>query len=238
AVIGRPTTGVMTRLWLFLCAILCACGPFSGPPGGTVLVAGDSTMAWNGTQNASVADHLGRMLPVDVDSVARSGARFSHPRPGPRRVGFDIRAQVRGATSRWVVMTGGANELGTECICGACGGVARGLISADGTRGEIPETVTALRTRGVRVVWAIYYTVPRRDGPWEACTPSFDHIAMGVRAMAAGDPGILTYDMARAVPQTRADLFAPDGLHPSGEGSRRIARGIADALRAADPTLR
>ncbi|MBV2358863.1 SGNH/GDSL hydrolase family protein [Thalassococcus sp. CAU 1522] len=220
------------RVWAVLAMLVAvgACGR-GVPPDARVVVAGDSVMAWNRVQGGSVADHLARLLDEPVGDVSLPFARVTGDRPG----GMDIRRQVDGLAPDWIVLNGGANDLRAECGCTGCDAVLDRLLSADGGAGAIAGMVGQLRADGARVLWADYYTAPRFAGT--ACTGPYDVLSQRLRRMAARDDGVVLVDMADVLPSGDAALFAWDGVHPSGEGSRRIAELIAARLRAADPAL-
>ncbi len=227
------TKDIPMRLLIALCllALAAACGR-GVPSGAQIVVAGDSVMAWNRVQGGSVADGLAQRLGAEVGDVSLPYASVMGT-TGPGAL--DISAQVKGLAPRWVVMNGGANDLGVGCSGAETGAILDRLISTDGREGAIPVMVAGLRARGARVLWADYYTAPAFAGT--PCGQIYD--LMGARAarMAAADPGILLVDMGDVIAPGDPALFARDGIHPSPAGSARIAALIAEALRATDPAF-
>ncbi len=221
-------------LLALLILTLAACGR-GVPNGARVVVAGDSVMAWNRIEGASVADGLAERLGVAVGDVSLPAARMTGSRPGP----MHIPNQVAGLSPDWpdwMVLNGGANDLRAECGCTGCDDVLDRLISSDGQSGAIPDLVRQVRAQGTRVLWADYYTSPRFAGT--ACVRPYDRLTARLTRMAAADDGVLLVDMGRVVSSSDRELFAADRLHPSERGSARIAALIADTLQQADTTLR
>ncbi|WP_375186445.1 SGNH/GDSL hydrolase family protein [Pseudooceanicola sp.] len=205
---------------LSLC-LLAACGR-GVPTGAPVVVAGDSVMAWNRSQGASVADQLQARLGVEVGDVSLPLARVTGGR-GP----LNIPAQLEGLRTDWVVLNGGANDLST-CDCTNCDGVLNTLISEDGRGGAIPALVADLRARGARVIWADYYTSPRYAGT--ACAATYEQLETRLERMAARDAGVTLVDMDDVFRPDDPTLFARDRVHPSPRGSARIAGLIAPVV--------
>ncbi|WP_370285690.1 SGNH/GDSL hydrolase family protein [Pseudooceanicola nanhaiensis] len=199
--------------------LLAACAR-GVPDDARVVVAGDSVMAWNRGQGGSVADGLRARLGAPVGDVSFPGAQVAGG-GGP----LNIPRQLDGVATQWVVVNGGANDLGRNCNCSDCGAVLDRLISDDGARGAIPALVTELRGRGARVIWADYYTSPRFAGT--TCERPYRVLETRLRRMAAADPGVTLVDMDDVFRPDDPTLFAADRTHPSVKGSQRIADLVA-----------
>ncbi|QFS83891.1 hypothetical protein FIU97_14170 [Roseivivax sp. THAF40] len=216
---------------LLLLALVSACGR-GVPNDAQIVVAGDSVMAWNRSQGGSVADGLSRRLSLPVGDVSLPFASVTGSTGGGP---LNISRQVRDLSPRWVVMNGGANDLRVGCSGAETNAILDQLVSVDGASGAIPRMVSGLRARGVRVLWADYYTSPNFAGT--SCGQIYDLMGARVARMADRDTGIVFVDMGDVVPFSNLSLFARDRIHPSAAGSDRIAGLIAEALRAADPAL-
>lgn len=214
----------MRLLAALLILTLAACGR-GVPENARIVVAGDSVMAWNRAGGGSVADRLGALLDEPVGDVSLPYASITGS-TGPGAL--SIARQTSALSPDWVVMNGGANDLRAGCGCNDCGAVLDRLISADGRTGAIPGIVAELRAKGTKVLWADYYTSPIYAGT--ACTAPYDTLKARVSRLAAADPGVELVEMGGVMPSGDASLFAPDRLHPSREGSARIARLVADRL--------
>lgn len=211
------------RLILFVALLVCAACGRGVPDNAKVVVAGDSVMAWNRGSDASVADALARQLDVSVGDLSVPYARILSGR-GP----LNIRTQVDGLTAPWIVLNGGANDIGISCEGGLP--TVGQLISNDGMRGAIPDMVAGLRAAGSKVVWADYYTSPRFAG--RPC-PSYEQLELRLMRMAARDAGVVFVDMEDVIASNDTSLFDRDRTHPSPKASARIAALIADAMRKA-----
>lgn len=211
------------KRWIILSlTLLAACGR-GVPEGARVVVAGDSVMAWNRTDGASVADGLQARLREPVGDVSLSLARVAGGQGA-----LNIASQLDGVTAPWVVLNGGANDLSGNCDCSDCGPVLDRLISDDGTRGAIPALVADLRGRGSRVIWADYYTSPRYAGT--TCEAPYQVLEDRLGRMARADAGVTLVDMDDVFRPDDPSLFASDRTHPSVKGSARIAALIAPVL--------
>ena len=215
---------------LFLTLALAACGR-GVPDDARIVVAGDSVMAWNRVEGGSVADGVSRALGVPVGDVSLPYASVSGVTgAGP----LNISRQAEQLDAPWVVVNGGANDLGINCGR-ANQGMVEALITPDGSKGAIPNLVRGLTSRGSRVVWADYYTSPKFAGT--PCARLYDDMEQRIERMAAAMPGVFFVDMGDVIATSDPAMFDSDRIHPSPQGSRRIAVLIAEAIRAADPAF-
>lgn len=196
----------------------------------SIVAIRDSVLDWNSGPGRSIPDAISEALGLPVENKAVSGAHFSNENGLSRLLGFDIQQQLGSSRPDMVIFTAGANDLGGECVCGACEPVLNSLVSSDLT-GEIPAFVDALLQDGVKVTYVGYYrTLSRRY--LAGCVPEFDALHDRMAALAARRPG-LTFVSARDV-MNRDDprLYAFDRVHPSPLGSARIGAHVAAAIAA------
>ncbi|MEM9438716.1 MAG: SGNH/GDSL hydrolase family protein [Pseudomonadota bacterium] len=213
------------RVFLFLLALAA---PATAQEA-RIVVLGDSIMEWNG--ESSVAAVMQREFGQRVRDESVSGAQFSHRMRllvGP----MDIRAQLPGRGFEWVVMTGGGNDLAVDCDCNACADVLDGLITADGTLGDIPDFAEQVTASGTNILWAQYYDAPLGGGPFSACADEFAELATRLNRLANRLPGVHVTDLGGAIDPSDLTLYDPDRLHPSPEGSALIGRWIAREINA------
>lgn len=229
-------------LCIFAMLTLGACAGFeemattelAAKPNARILVIGDSVMWWNADEGESIADAIAAKLGEPVVNLAVPGAAISHPDPDMAVEGLDIRAQYRKRGWDWVVVEGGANDLGDEGGARGCATVLDELVSADGRRGEIPELVERIRSDGARVVALGYYALSARADENDFCGDSLATLARRIEAMAAMNPEVLFVAMADVVSPADKAAYDRDGVHPSARSSQAIGRKIADAIRAAE----
>ncbi|WP_425097566.1 SGNH/GDSL hydrolase family protein [Tropicibacter sp. S64] len=212
----------MTRIVLIALLLLSACGR-GVPEAARIVVAGDSVMAWNRIEGASVARVLEARLGEPVGDVSLPLAQVAGGRGA-----LNIPSQLAGLTPTFVVLNGGANDL-SGCDCTRCDAVLDRLVSDSGASGAIPALVADLRGRGVRVVWADYYTAPRYAGT--TCEGPYQVLEQRLKRMAARDPGVTVVDMDEVFSPDDLSLFAGDRIHPSAKGSARIADLVAPVLK-------
>jgi hypothetical protein len=203
-------------------AILAACRR-GVPEEARIVVSGDSVMAWNRSQGASVADGLEERLREPVGDVSMPAVRILG-----RAGAFNIPSQLDGLRVEWVVLNGGANDLRGNCNCSDCAPVLDRLISDDGTQGAIPSLVTDLRRRGSQVIWADYYTSPRYAGT--VCEAPYQVLEDRLRRMANADAGVTLVDMDDVLRSDDSSLFDADRTHLSVQGSARIAELVFPLL--------
>ena len=212
----------MYRFFIFALCLIAACGR-TVPQDARIVVAGDSVLAWNRSAEGSVSDVLQKLVKEPVGDVSLPLAQVAGGL-GP----LNIPRQLDGVQAQWVVVNGGANDLGINCDCSDCGVILDQLISDDGRRGAIPLLVADLRGQGTRVVWADYYTSPRYAGT--ACEEPYQVLEVRLGRMADADSGVTLVDMDDVFSPDDLSLFDADKTHPSEKGSARIAKLVANAL--------
>ena len=227
---------VMKRLALMIALALAGCveAPSSQAK---VLVMGDSLLAVNGMSGGAVADALERETGVEVTDRSVPGARFFHPLPISGAAGMSIPKQYARGAWEWVVLNGGGNDVLWGCGCGPCGGTLERLISVDGRGGEIPRTVSQLRSTGAKVIFVGYLRSNGFDSPVEKCATTGDEMDRRLTLMAANDPGVMFLSMADLVPMGDQSYYGPDLIHPSPKGSAGIAARIAAVMRQPVPPM-
>lgn len=212
---------------LFLTFLVAACGVVHGKGGGDVLVIGDSVLAWNRLSGQDAGRQIEAALDRRVVSRATPGARLLAGRVAAIGV-LSIPGQLSGRWN-WVVINGGANDLGLRCNCGPCSDEIDALIASQGGGGAIPELITRARAGGAQVLWVGYYNAPESRG-FRGCRPALDEVERRIAALAARRPGVHFIDLDDVLDPTQAGLLAQDRTHPSPVGSALIGRFIAEKI--------
>lgn len=219
---------VLSRAIALLCLVLVAgCGLAPRQSGGDILVIGDSVLAWNGgTVGTVIASDLDR----DVVSRATLGARIDAGRAAAL-VGLSIPGQLSDGRWNWIVMNGGANDLGGSCGCGRRDAVIDGLISADGSVGDIPDLIAKARRTGAQVLYMGYYQAPASPS-FKTCRTGLIELERRVEIYAQSHAGVHFVDAEDVFDAADPALLASDRTHPSRKGSTILgaflARAIAD----------
>jgi lysophospholipase L1-like esterase len=217
---------------ILLAALVAACTDSAPRGGGDIVVLGDSVMAWNGSSNQAIPDALGRATGRDVVSRAVPGAQFDNSSGVAGAVGFDIRRQMPAGRWNWVVLNGGANDLGSGCNCGACGPQVDALIGPDASSGAIPAFLRQLRaTRVQNVMWMGYYA-GNGKGSFEGCRDDLVRMEERIARFAASTPGVIFVDAEDVIDRRDPSMFASDNTHPSPRASARIGAYLAQAIAA------
>ena len=192
----------------------------------TVLVIGNSVMEFNIWDNAAIADVIAKGTGRTVRNNGESGARLSAPES-------DIRSQYRPGSWEWVVMGGGANDLGDECGCGPCDVTMDEMVSADGRRGEYPSFVRSVIADGSQVLVMGYYEpAAGASTEFSDCGPAFEELNRRLEAMAGAAGGVYFASAADVIDPTNRDHYFEDLVHPSVEGSRLIGEQLATVINA------
>ncbi|MEL7363836.1 MAG: SGNH/GDSL hydrolase family protein [Bacteroidota bacterium] len=204
---------------------------------GSVLVLGDSVMEWNADQEASIADVIAAELDRAVVNGGVSGARLSMPDDNAKRgeLGYDIRAQYRARGWEWVVMDGGANDFGGECLCRRCERTLDEMVSDDGQLGQYPDFVRDVVSDGSRVLVMGYYAPPTgAETSFTECTGELASLNGRLDRMAAAIDSVYYISASEVIDPTDALHYDDDRVHPSTVGSRLIGELLAQAMRSAE----
>ncbi|QUJ76097.1 SGNH/GDSL hydrolase family protein [Sulfitobacter albidus] len=217
-------------LTAFLFLTACVGG---GPQSGDILLLGDSVMAWNGSDNADIGNVIADRLDRRVSVRAVPGAQFDNASGLASAVGFDIQAQYPGGAWNWVVLNGGANDLGfDDCGCGDCARVVDALIGPDAATGKIPAFLNRLRASGSRVLWMGYYTSPGTS--FAGCTDDLIVLEGRIARYAEARGDTFFFDGEDVIVRENPDHFANDDTHPSREGSALLGTALADLIARAE----
>jgi lysophospholipase L1-like esterase len=193
----------------------------------TVLVIGNSVMEFNIWDNAAIADVIAEATGRTVRNNGVSGARLSAPEG-------DIRSQYRPGPWEWIVVGGGANDLGDECGCGPCEATLGEMVGADGDRGEYPAFVRSIVADGSRVLVMGYYAPPAgASTELSDCGPELAALNRRLEAMARTTDGVYFASAADVIDPNNRDHYFEDLVHPSVEGSRLIGEQLAAVINAA-----
>lgn len=209
----------------------------SQAPDSRILVIGDSVMWWNEESGRSVAQELASAISRPVINLAVPGARISHPSAASKAQGLDIRSQYVSRQWDWVVVEGGANDLGDECGCNRCEATLDKLIAADAKSGEWVQLVNRVRSGGASAVVVGYYALPSQgsaDGLAQ-CNDALSELNKRLALLADQDEKVRFVSMAKAMNPGEPGDYDPDRIHPSPRGSRAIARRIGSAITADNP---
>jgi len=204
---------------------------------GSIMVVGDSVMAWNSDEKASIADVIAASLGREVVNASVSGARLSVPDSQAVLAGqgFDIRAQYEARGWKWLVMDGGANDLGDECACGACDATLNEILSADSLSGQYPEFVRSVRADGSRVLIMGYYPPPLGImTEFNPCVDEFSQLNTRLAQMASLMEGVYFANATAVIDPRNLGHYDTDLVHPSIEGSRLIGNWLVQAIQNAE----
>ncbi len=214
----------MRYLALIVLLFLAACGalPERSERGAKIIVLGDSVLAWNRGEGASVADVIEKRLGAPVLDASVPGAQM---RVGGVRgaVGFSIPGQYRRGAWDAVVMNGGANDLYRACGCDGCDAVLDRLVTQD-----YPAFLDRLGNTPVYIV-GYYGSAGDRPGAYGICNDELQVMERRLARLAATRPNVQVVVVRNAI-TGRPALYDDDRVHPSPAGSERIGTLVARAL--------
>lgn len=215
------------RTVFLLCLLVSAasCGLTPRQQGGDILIIGDSVMAWNRPAGADIGRAMEAELDRDVVNRAALGAQV---RAGGISAlgGLSIPDQLSGGPWNWIVMNGGANDLGFSCGCIRCDAEIDLLISEDATTGAIPDLIARARAQGAKVLWAGYYRAPDTRS-FRGCRPGLVELERRIAIYARSREGVFFVDTEDVLDPAQPDLLDTDRTHPSVDGSAVIGRFLA-----------
>lgn len=224
---------LFSRLMLLVSSLflLSSCTDIAPRGGGDILVIGDSVLAWNRSSGRSIGDVIEARLMRDVTSKAVPGAKFDNSSAVASAVGLDIQAQYPGGRWNWVVLNGGANDMGfSDCGCGDCSAVVAQLISPDGRSGTIPAFLGKLRADGAQVLWMGYYNSPGTS--FAGCTDDLAALEVRIKRNLAREGGFFLEGEDFVIKRDPSH-FAGDDTHPSPKGSAILGTALADIIARA-----
>lgn len=203
---------------------IAGCGLVPRQSSGEILLIGDSVLAWNG---GTVGNVIASELDREVISRAALGARINAS-GAASLVGLSIPDQLSDGRWEWIVMNGGANDLGA-CGCERCDAVIDGLISSDGSVGDIPDLIARARRTGAQVLWMGYYQAPASQS-FKGCRPGLVEVERRVARYARSHAGVHFVDAEDALDPAIPGLLSSDRTHPSRQGSTIIGRFLARTI--------
>lgn len=210
-------------LTLLACQDLVDSDKFTG---GHLQAVGDSFLDWNIDSGQSIPEQVGELLSMEVQNNAIGGSLFSDEDHGE-----DIRAQYESNDSAWVLMTGGGNDLNDECGCGDCAENIDGMISTDGSEGDIPRFINRVRSEGPNVVILGYYNIPEEADDFMGCEDELEVLATRYEQLTSQTDGVIFVDGRDFITfDEQVDAYDSDFVHPSVEGGRILSEAVANAL--------
>jgi lysophospholipase L1-like esterase len=225
----------LSRLALVLSSVflLSSCTGIAPRGGGDILVIGDSVMAWNRTSNQAISDVIESKLSRDVVARAVPGAQFDNNSAIASAVGFDIQSQYPEGRWNWVVLNGGANDMGFgDCGCGDCSALVTKLISEDGQSGLIPTFLDGVQRDGAKVLWMGYYNSPGKS--FTGCADDLAALEARIKRNLANRRNGYFLEGEDFVLKSSPSHFAKDDTHPSPVGSAILGTALADIISKAD----
>lgn len=208
----------------------------SGTEDARILAIGDSLMAWNGIGGRSIPQVLSLLLKEPVRSHANVGAFMIYALPITGAMGKRISSQFHKGSYDWVVVNGGGNDLWLGCGCRKCSARMDKMVSADGSRGEVPDLMRKIRKTGARVVFIGYLRSPGTGSTIEHCKDEGDAYDARIAVMAKQMQGVWFVSNADLVPAGDTSYHSKDRIHPSRKGSIAIAQRVAALIRKHDET--
>lgn len=210
---------------LCISLLLTGCSREFRQSGGDILIMGDSVMAWNASAEGDVGDVIAARLDRRVINRAALGARLEASGVASL-VGLSIPHQLSSGRWQWVVMNGGANDLGNACGCKRCDAKIDALISADGTVGIIPTLIARTRSTGAQVLWMGYYQAPN-SASFANCRPDLVELEHRIAIHSRAQDGVYFVDAEDVFDPADQGLLASDRTHPSVRGSAVLGKFLA-----------
>jgi len=222
-----------------LCALVNALpggpdDPAGGPP--THLAIGDSLTASNKNVCQSLACHAGIALGVHVRNNAVGGTHLTTDWDDPD----DIPEQYEpGHPWAWVIVTGGGNDIRSECGCShegfdpsLCESKVDELADPLTGTGDMVDLIDLVQADGAKLAIVGYYQAAEGSlGNFEGCNDYGTMLNERYQALADADADVIFVETAGAMDyDTHPEYFMWDKVHPSPEGAAIIGNLVAAAI--------
>ncbi|MEM7158808.1 MAG: SGNH/GDSL hydrolase family protein [Myxococcota bacterium] len=184
---------------------------------------GDSVFVSNVDECADVGDFVGRTFGERVEVQAVGGTELGGGKDG-------IPGQYIPGGWEWVIVDGGANDLGNICDCDCSAEQLDALASADASEGLMVELVDQIVGDGSQVVLLGYYEA-MPDSEFGPCIDEQTILSDRYAAIADARPEVVFVDGRELMdPESTPVAYQEDGVHPSPTGSALLADGISLAI--------
>lgn len=188
-----------------------------------LLAIGDSVLDWNRDEGASIPAIVGQRAQLAVMNESISGSQVLDPSDE------GIPQQYISGDWSWVLIDGGANDVGDGCGCGECMGQVNRIISPDASEGAMVSLVSRAVSDGAHVVLLGYYQVSGPD--FAGCEDEAEAINARYQALADRSPEVIFVNMSDAVSNEPMNVYLDeDGIHPSIYGGELIGELIAQRI--------
>ena len=191
---------------------------------GALLAIGDSVLDWNRYEGNSIPDVVGRYTQLEIVNESIGGSQMLDMGSG------GITQQYISNHWTWVLIDGGANDVGDGCGCGECLYQVDQIISADTSQGQMVDLVDRALSDGAQVILLGYYSVHSPD--FAGCEEELVAINTRYQRLAEQNSSVFYIQMSDAFARPSATYMDDDGIHPSIEGSRVIGQIIAQKIIA------
>lgn len=195
-----------------------------------ILAMGDSFLAWQSSEGAAIPDYLEQELGEMVINRSVTGSYMTRSLSIGGGLGIDIPRQYKASDWKWVILSGGGNDLRFGCGCRSCDEKLDNLISVDGTSAAIPELVQKIRAGGAQVIYIGYIPSPGVISPVDICENEAIELEKRLTRMASADPGVYFISNADLVPFGDRSFHAEDMIHPSEKARRDITERVANII--------
>jgi lysophospholipase L1-like esterase len=185
------------------------------------LAVGDSILAWNRDEGASIPDVVAADLGIEISNAAEGGATMLGDED-------DIPSQYVSRAWELLIVDGGGNDIGDDCNA-----ILDSLVAPDVSSGVLVSLIDRAQGDGTRLVVLMgYYAIPPEAGSF-ACPAEFEALDARYAAFAESRDGVIFVDPGDAVDASDASYYDVDLVHPSIKGSEAVGRLIAARAREA-----
>ena len=188
-----------------------------------LLAMGDSVLDWNRDSGESIPDFVGRFAQLEVANHSISGSQLLDSSSA------GIPQQYQSGEWSWVLIDGGANDVGDGCGCGSCMSQVDRIIDTSLLEGVMVDLIDRVVEDGAQIILLGYYTVISKE--FAGCEDEAAAINLRYQLLADQNPHVTYVDMGEAVlGEPSSSYLDEDGIHPSPRGGEIIARYIAQSM--------